>query len=180
MHFPQRCSEYQRYKLLRAIHNKNRLTANVATVVQNIKDTNFCEQFTTVFSVVFVTFCCSEYQRYKLLRAIHNDQLKETFEVIVVQNIKDTNFCEQFTTFALESTKDLQLFRISKIQTFASNSQLKGWLISSLNCCSEYQRYKLLRAIHNRVRLNPYERLVVQNIKDTNFCEQFTTLSKSV
>jgi len=119
------CSEYQRYKLLRAIHNSVIAPPIKFLVVQNIKDTNFCEQFTTALKLYRNLFGCSEYQRYKLLRAIHNGVGVLSMPNFVVQNIKDTNFCEQFTTH----TNNQRLFM----------------------CCSEYQRYKLLRAIHNTI-----------------------------
>jgi len=122
-----------------------------------------------------LTPCCSEYQRYKLLRAIHNRNLLIFWELYVVQNIKDTNFCEQFTTIILKFVVFNPLFRISKIQTFASNSQPFSISKSKALSCSEYQRYKLLRAIHNSLRWWYASLYVVQNIKDTNFCEQFTT-----
>jgi len=194
------CSEYQRYKLLRAIHNTSYKDGWTFPVVQNIKDTNFCEQFTTIpeirvglrklfriskiqtfasnsqHYVYFVASyqSCSEYQRYKLLRAIHNNWRSFRLVGFVVQNIKDTNFCEQFTTFSFSISLVKSLFRISKIQTFASNSQLQKdrsislFVVQNIKdtnfceqftttcsrlqmiaCCSEYQRYKLLRAIHN-------------------------------
>ena len=61
------------------------------------------------------------------------------------------------------------LFRISKISTFESNSQL--WESGCLQCngCSEYQRYQLLRAIHNNQTNFFLPVFVVPNIKDINF-----------
>ena len=143
------CSEYQRYKLLKAIHNYTLYIFHILLVVQNIKDTNFWKQFTTFIYSSLLMFSCSEYQRYKLLKAIHNCLSLAVVMIIVVQNIKDTNFWKQFTT---------------------------RWpLNKSFESCSEYQRYKLLKAIHNSGgRCDKYHR-VVQNIKDTNFWKQFTT-----
>ena len=146
---PKGCSEYQRYQLLRAIHNCIFFFYHDAIVVPNIKDINFWEQFTTSTShwwaanVLFriskiSTFesnsqlflchlifppCCSEYQRYQLLRAIHN---RRGLHTIIYR-----------------------LFRISKISTFESNSQRRAMVRPLTVCCSEYQRYQLLRAIHN-------------------------------
>ncbi len=118
---------------------------------------------------------CSEYQRYQLLRAIHNKASAYLLKEYVVPNIKDINFWEQFTTTTQIEIKFSVLFRISKISTFESNSQLFLFVILSFLCCSEYQRYQLLRAIHNHEDwLEPYEE-VVPNIKDINFWEQFTT-----
>ena len=143
------CSEYQRYQLLRAIHNNCRNFEPALFVVPNIKDINFWEQFTTIFSnsalvvslfriskistfesnsqqpwwVLHVVNRCSEYQRYQLLRAIHNCSLNRHLYCAVVPNIKDINFWEQFTTKKVMECLDLKLFRISKISTFESNSQ---------------------------------------------------------
>ena len=93
--------------------------------------------------------CCSEYQRYQLLRAIHNPLIKTLGIRYVVPNIKDINFWEQFTTTFHALLYFQMLFRISKISTFESNSQLNPRDNVAIGCCSEYQRYQLLRAIHN-------------------------------
>ena len=126
-----------------------------------------------------MTFCrsssCSEYQRYQLLRAIHNTNADTFFFNVVVPNIKDINFWEQFTTMSINKPMMAKLFRISKISTFESNSQPKLRQLSKLHSCSEYQRYQLLRAIHNTVWYYSLLFSVVPNIKDINFWEQFTT-----
>ena len=173
-------------------------------VVQNIKDTNFWKQFTTDFPFDAIhcmlfriskiqTFesnsqptptatadrtSCSEYQRYKLLKAIHNFCDGTVVQFVVVQNIKDTNFWKQFTTRGVLLLILRLLFRISKIQTFESNSQQDGGYLQKYSCCSEYQRYKLLKAIHNCFKVSVKFFIVVQNIKDTNFWKQFTTIWK--
>ena len=118
---------------------------------------------------------CSEYQRYQLLRAIHNRQRKVRGASLVVPNIKDINFWEQFTTKRIRGLLYIKLFRISKISTFESNSQQKVTILFRLQGCSEYQRYQLLRAIHNNIGEGALAHLVVPNIKDINFWEQFTT-----
>ena len=94
---------------------------------------------------------------------------------LVAQNIKDTNFWKQFTTVQQLNVSCLLLLRISKIQTFESNSQLSGTYLYDQRSCSEYQRYKLLKAIHNVFTKPITEPNVAQNIKDTNFWKQFTT-----
>ena len=186
---------------LRAIHNKLNKRWSLGGVVPNIKDINFWEQFTTSPTFASHRQCCSEYQRYQLLRAIHNTfstgistvllfriskistfesnsqpvgrlsinselfriSKISTFESnsqptgyasscrLVVPNIKDINFWEQFTTYYIVLILNTLLFRISKISTFESNSQHATtpytWHVS----CSEYQRYQLLRAIHNGI-----------------------------
>ena len=118
---------------------------------------------------------CSEYQRYQLLRAIHNHISHLSYPKTVVPNIKDINFWEQFTTRQGWKRPRNSLFRISKISTFESNSQHYQLLPLYLQSCSEYQRYQLLRAIHNAAPIAIELTIVVPNIKDINFWEQFTT-----
>ena len=119
---------------------------------------------------------CSEYQRYNFLKAIHNSSTPVMGMEMVVQNIKDTIFWKQFTTSFIGYVYVLPLFRISKIQFFESNSQLNVWGLSVYECCSEYQRYNFLKAIHNRSLYLSQTAVVVQNIKDTIFWKQFTTV----
>ena len=170
-------------------------------VVQNIKDTSFWKQFTTntkfntikcmLFRIskiqVFESNSqhnpkdpelekrCSEYQRYKFLKAIHNILHPDSLLLVVVQNIKDTSFWKQFTTNKSRIFAPTRLFRISKIQVFESNSQQEMKLEREEVCCSEYQRYKFLKAIHNDSKNENEKTEVVQNIKDTSFWKQFTT-----
>ena len=136
------CSEYQRYQLLRAIHNELFVCQAPQLVVPNIKDINFWEQFTTVSLVLKIPFGCSEYQRYQLLRAIHNTFPAFSGLKFVVPNIKDINFWEQFTTTLHLLFSRFLLFRISKISTFESNSQpLCGFgLVDS--CCSNISLFR--------------------------------------
>ena len=143
------CSEYQRYKLLKAIHNtifgfSNKIELLRISKIQTFESNS---QPNSCFSFIFSS--CSEYQRYKLLKAIHNLIVSFTLSKFVAQNIKDTNFWKQFTTRVFPCIFDFLLLRISKIQTFESNSQL---------------------SLDNLFRL-----MVAQNIKDTNFWKQFTT-----
>ena len=166
------CSEYKRYKLLRAIRQLWYISFRWSQVVQNIKDTNFESNSQPIFYNCIMHHSCSEYQRYKLLRAPR--PTRSMFGLLVVW--------------------------ISKIHTFESNSQPQRISSSVSLRCSEYQRYKLLRAIHNTTakdktlltlfrisKIQTFEsnsqpmciwtqkQNVVQNIKDTNFWEQFTT-----
>ena len=144
-------------------------------VVQNIKDTIFWKQFTTPKRLYVVCFSCSEYQRYNFLKAIHNQRYDNQTFFVVVQNIKDTIFWKQFTTQIFQINFRLQLFRISKIQFFESNSQRCEFFYLCYFCCSEYQRYNFLKAIHNFILQADSISEVVQNIKDTIFWKQFTT-----
>ena len=148
---------------------------NKKVVVQNIKDTIFWKQFTTLPETVRHLQGCSEYQRYNFLKAIHNLASSITSSKDVVQNIKDTIFWKQFTTLSGRCPFSQTLFRISKIQFFESNSQpISRWYHSRF-CCSEYQRYNFLKAIHNLCLNFNLSLQVVQNIKDTIFWKQFTT-----
>ena len=144
------CSEYQRYQLLRAIHNQR--------LVDTLGDDG-CSEYQRYQLLRAIHNWghtwnmrgrgCSEYQRYQLLRAIHNCIAVPFYIAVVVPNIKDINFWEQFTTIISERFISFPLFRISKISTFESNSQRTVMVLPSMVCCSEYQRYQLLRAIHN-------------------------------
>ena len=170
-----RCSEYQRYQLLRAIHNSHAFAYTSFSLFRISKISTFESNSQQSSTSSFSASGCSEYQRYQLLRAIHNSTASFTIASGVVPNIKDINFWEQFTTRQMIWFKRLRLFRISKISTFESNSQLLA-VISTANCsCSEYQRYQLLRAIHNIGLVVGFFLGVVPNIKDINFWEQFTT-----
>ena len=44
----------------------------------------------------------------------------------------------------------IQLFQTTKIQTFESNSQPPSYSALPTTCCFRLQRYKLLKAIHNK------------------------------
>ena len=120
------CSRYQRYKLLRANHNCSILSPRHYWLFQIPKVQTFESQSQRLKHLHKKIRCCSRYQRYKLLRANHNQLLISFFECGVVPDTKGTNFWEPITT----------------IIPFNDNSI----------CCSRYQRYKLLRANHNAFR----------------------------
>ena len=92
---------------------------------------------------------CFRLQRYKFLKAIHNDNLLPAEQMKVVSDYKDTNFWKQFTTNGIPA-----------------NARL---------CCFRLQRYKFLKAIHNRRCPARRWQSVVSDYKDTNFWKQFTT-----
>ena len=172
---PVRCFKLQRYKLLKAIHNKAGTFPRESYVVSNYKDTNFWKQFTTLSlgvkqnSSLFQTTKiqtfesnsqppsakggmlrrCFKLQRYKLLKAIHNNPVPP------------------HTTH--------WLFQTTKIQTFESNSQRPCSRTRRPPRCFKLQRYKLLKAIHNCPQVASLPVAVVSNYKDTNFWKQFTT-----
>ena len=86
---------------------------------------------------------CFRLQRYKLLKAIHN-----------TPHIEPTRF---------------QLFQTTKIQTFESNSQRSTTFFVVSLSCFRLQRYKLLKAIHNKYFIYEVRCEVVSDYKDTNF-----------
>ena len=94
----------------------------------------------------------------------------------VVPDVKDTNLWEQFTTAFAFIKIQKELFLMSKIRTYESNSQPTSLLPTSKVCCSWCQRYELMRAIHNIVLALVIQQTVVPDVKDTNLWEQFTTL----
>ena len=94
---------------------------------------------------------CFRLQRYKLLKAIHNDQVEIDLPEYVVSDYKDTNFWKQFTTGGMLVSVRAVLFQTTKIQTFESNSQPLLILLKLFAVVSDY--------------------------KDTNFWKQFTTIA---
>ena len=95
---------------------------------------------------------CSEYQRYTFMKAIHNESVMALSWLLDVQNIKDIHLWKQFTTTRTNTYKCWQMFRISKIYIYESNSQLMVCIFCSSYWCSEYQRYTFMKAIHNHCR----------------------------
>ena len=143
------CFRLQRYKLLKAIHNCLGWYVLFAVVVSDYKDTNFWKQFTTRSTQWSSRQGCFRLQRYKLLKAIHNNSDLSRF------------ICA--------------LFQTTKIQTFESNSQPSLIQPISTKGCFRLQRYKLLKAIHNYAAFYCLQSRVVSDYKDTNFWKQFTT-----
>ena len=173
------CFRLQRYKLLKAIHNVEYYLYFLPYVVSDYKDTNFWKQFTTgsYLSINTITLFqttkiqtfesnsqrsrrwppqsegCFRLQRYKLLKAIHNEADAGAAPPGVVSDYKDTNFWKQFTTKYFKPEDYFELFQTTKIQTFESNSQRPWRWRSPRRSCFRLQRYKLLKAIHNRRNL---------------------------
>ena len=90
-------------------------------------------------------------QRYKFLKAIHNLRLITSPLPRVVYDRKDTNFWKQFTTSSAIAEILLLLFMTAKIQIFESNSQPHSGMDYRTSGCLWPQRYKFLKAIHNRI-----------------------------
>ena len=172
------CSWCQRYELMRAIHNDRDMNIELRKVVPDVKDTNLWEQFTTKPGAFHPSRGCSWCQRYELMRAIHNTEIRLTQAQKVVPDVKDTNLWEQFTTCIVIPANNILLFLMSKIRTYESNSQQLVPAVTRYKRCSWCQRYELMRAIHNFCGRRPFRSMVVPDVKDTNLWEQFTTLSQ--
>ena len=63
----------------------------------------------------------------------------------------------------------IQLFQTTKIQIFESNSQHKTLIMQFTVRCFRLQRYKFLKAIHNKIENKSIFVYVVSDYKDTNF-----------
>ena len=117
------CFVYQRYQLLKAIHNllrgRNRIwwlfRISKIPIIESNSQLFLCE--------LQLIAGCFVYQRYQLLKAIHNT-IKKTINMY-------------------------WLFRISKIPIIESNSQRSAYVNPNTIGCFVYQRYQLLKAIHN-------------------------------
>ena len=116
-------------------------TTKIQTFESN-SQRRFCRYYTAI--------CCFRLQRYKLLKAIHNNLWASSTPSCVVSDYKDTNFWKQFTTEHVKVLTTLGCFRL--------------------------QRYKLLKAIHNSTKRVIGCWYVVSDYKDTNFWKQFTTM----
>ena len=120
-------------------------------VVVGIKDTEFWKQFTTCY--------CWGRLRVGLL---------------LVSKILNSESNSQPIAFACENSCLLLL--VSKILNSESNSQHQAEASLLPSRCCWYQRYWILKAIHNCPRLLILRVMVVVGIKDTEFWKQFTTI----
>ena len=146
----RRCFRLQRYKLLKAIHNSD-----------------WVEHWDKIG--------CFRLQRYKLLKAIHNCTVQNVKIPKVVSDYKDTNFWKQFTTTCIGFPYHFRVVSDYKDTNFWKQFTTSCVLSASPKGCFRLQRYKLLKAIHNRHRKCEWAKWVVSDYKDTNFWKQFTT-----
>ena len=102
-------------------------------------------------------------------------RLKGGKRIAVVTDIKDTSFWKQFTTLYKNEKSNHLLLLISKIPHFESNSQQVMQCLHHEKSCYWYQRYLILKAIHNNALMICFSLTVVTDIKDTSFWKQFTT-----
>ena len=134
---------------MRAIHNYYGRGDVQLTVVPDVKDTNLWEQFTTHTIPVLHHLALFLMSKIRTYESNSQQQAFEDGNKIVVPDVKDTNLWEQFTTCKTPHSNRKQLFLMSKIRTYESNSQLT------------FGAWK--------------RRMVVPDVKDTNLWEQFTT-----
>ena len=170
-----RCLSSQRYNFLKANHNYSFLFANFRIVVYQVKDTIFWKQITTtglsfvkwlklfikskiqffesksqLFGLLLAeVLCCLSSQRYNFLKANHNIPHEQSWNNVVVYQVKDTIFWKQITTANATVIALAALFIKSKIQFFESKSQPKLPASIIAKRCLSSQRYNFLKANHN-------------------------------
>ena len=160
---------------MKAIHNYALYFPHLIFVVLYLKDTEKWKQFTTSYPafsnnlqlcciskiqknesnsqrnlLALQTYkCCVVSQRYRKMKAIHNNTVICLAWGIVVLYLKDTEKWKQFTTTLLSTNTWTLLCCISKIQKNESNSQLRFFSFKLRISCVVSQRYRKMKAIHN-------------------------------
>ena len=212
---------------MKAIHNRHRNCNKGCFVVLYPKDTEKWKQFTTRgddwqfgnklccipkipknesnsqhYKAVHPSeMGCVVSQRYRKMKAIHNNSTRPSTVSLVVLYPKDTEKWKQFTTtrrfigsFALlccipkipknESNSQhavptgvyqAPLCCVPKIPKNESNSQPLDELSIHAECCVVSQRYRKMKAIHNTTIILLITYNVVLYPKDTEKWKQFTT-----
>ena len=90
--FALSCFRLQRYKLLKAIHNLRRRNKSLPKLFQTTKIQTFESNSQPSVKGSLCLCCCFRLQRYKLLKAIHNEKSEGATAEHVVSDYKDTNF----------------------------------------------------------------------------------------
>ena len=186
---------------MKAIHNTPVCLHYFDLVVLYLKDTEKWKQFTTLATNIELPtalcciskiqknesnsqlysksinkfFSCVVSQRYRKMKAIHNNLNDCLLRLEVVLYLKDTEKWKQFTTYSFGSSVYKKLCCISKIQKNESNSQPRGATFICYQCCVVSQRYWKMKAIHNRGSIRDSSLTVVLYLKDTEKWKQFTT-----
>ena len=186
---------------MKAIHNDLVLLNNGGIVVLYPKDTEKWKQFTTPTVLIFKlvrlccipkipknesnsqrytptyvrNWCCVVSQRYRKMKAIHNDNFHIVVIALVVLYPKDTEKWKQFTTHLPFSSWNAPLCCIPKIPKNESNSQRRRLSEFLVQCCVVSQRYRKMKAIHNSISGDRKRIPVVLYPKDTEKWKQFTT-----
>ena len=137
------CFRLQRYKFLKAIHNFPEYAAMAGLLFQTTKIQIFESNSQRNFYILDGTRSCFRLQRYKFLKAIHNNAI-----LVKIYSM---------------------LFQTTKIQIFESNSQPVFTYYHHPPRCFRLQRYKFLKAIHNACYYTIDNDMVVSDYKDTNF-----------
>ena len=122
-------------------------------------------------------FCCVVSQRYRKMKAIHNNEGVDCYGTAVVLYLKDTEKWKQFTTIGDLGKMPVTLCCISKIQKNESNSQPDILTKILTYCCVVSQRYRKMKAIHNSGSVVQKQSRVVLYLKDTEKWKQFTTIN---
>ena len=113
--------------------------------------------------------CCFRLQRYKFLKAIHNTHLLVTRHIMLFQTTKIQIFESNSQPFLLWNLSHLCCFRLQRYKFLKAihNRAVSGALRAV--GCFRLQRYKFLKAIHNAAGQALLSPLVVSDYKDTNF-----------
>ena len=161
---------------MKAIHNFIGSLENKWIVVLYLKDTEKWKQFTTCsricncrsrlcciskiqknesnsqlnINAFNAVNCCVVSQRYRKMKAIHNNCRRRCNRNTVVLYLKDTEKWKQFTTGNKSKHIRQWLCCISKIQKNESNSQPRDLPPVKIKRCVVSQRYRKMKAIHNR------------------------------
>ena len=112
---------------------------------------------------------CFRQQRYKFLKAIHNEIEALVFGMRLFQTTKIQIFESNSQHGSAHVYENAKLFQTTKIQIFESNSQLSAKMNEDGKSCFRQQRYKFLKAIHNGQTTVLMFGAVVSDNKDTNF-----------
>jgi len=123
------CLSCQRYKNLKANHNKKATVQRASYVVYHVKDTKIWKRITTQKLKDFRRQGCLSCQRYKNLKANHNEEWEEYGINVVVYHVKDTKIWKRITTNSIPMNFRCMLFIMSKIQKFESESQHLGTVL---------------------------------------------------
>ena len=110
-----------------------------------------------------------------ILKAIHNRSCKRLGSGYVASHHANLWFWKQFTTIIVHIQIPRQLRVITQTYDFESNSQLNRSLNAINNRCESSRKPMILKAIHNRIYVNLYSKLVASHHANLWFWKQFTT-----
>ena len=123
-----------------------------------------------------MSFGCSEYQRYNFWKQFTTVRCIYPCNCQLFRISKIQFFESNSQHIATCTQLDYRLFRISKIQFFESNSQpLLSWVIAS-SVVQNIKRYNFLKAIHNLVA-NPLANPLLLEYQRYNFLKAIHNVS---